>query len=200
MARLRLQFCFLATALFCTAARAEEPGYFLLPEAPRGELVKFLSSPLLDRSVLGELAQRAETGVRKTLSERRELVLAQVCSVDSGTLRAEKLDQVHREHAAYAVRLTAVENHTMRRIETEIEPGLREQAVTLRRTAFQMQRERNALVRKSWEELLTGSDCKVPPLFTEKLFMPYYLALFHYQAIFPPERRFGSLLLLKDGR
>lgn len=202
MAHIRLQLCSLTLAILSSAVFAEEPGYFLLPEAPRGELTKFLSSPLLDRSVLSDLASRAEFQARKTLGERREIVLSAVCSAgpEQSALRQEKLAQVRREHAAYRTRLQAVEDHTMRRIEKEIEPALREQAAALRRTAFQMQGERNALVRRSWEELLAGADCKPAPLFSEKLFMPYYLALFQYQSIFPPERRFGSLLLLKDGR
>ena len=83
---------------------------------------------------------------------------------------------------------------------TGIEPAFREEAVRLRKIAFQMQKERQLLIERSWAVLLGSEECEAGPLFQEKLMMPYYLSLFHYQSIFPPERRFASLLLLKDGR
>lgn len=186
---------FLALLLTATALPAEEPGFFLLPESGQGELVRFLTSPLLDRSVLTEIAARAEKTAREKLMDRRNQ-LAGVCT--SGG-RDEALALVARDHEAYLVRQKAVEDHTLRRIETEIEPTLREEAMRLRKIAFEMQRERQRIVRKSWVDMLSG-DCNPDGLFPEKLMLPYYLALFQYQSIFPPEKRFASLLLPGEGR
>lgn len=199
--------CHCAAALlslaFFSPLAAEQDGYYLMPEAPRGELVQFLSSPLLDRSVLVQLADRAESSVRKSLGERRAAVVLEICragEAERPALRKARLEAVHRQHAAYRLRLEAAEDHTMRRMEKEIEPALREEAVRLRKIAYQMQKERQLLIERSWSALLESQDCEPGALFPEKLMMPYYLSLFHYQSIFPPERRFGSLLLLKDDR
>lgn len=192
-------FVFLASG----GLSAREPGFFLMPEAPGGELVKFLSSPLLDRSVLAGLAERAEASVRRTLAQQQAGVLSEICAAaepERTALRQANLEALRNDHASYRMRLQAVEDHTMRRLDTEIEAALREQAAQLRRIAFEMQRERQMLVQRSWEMLLASEECTERPLFPEKLMMPYYLSLFHYQSIFPPERRFASLLLLKDGR
>lgn len=193
----------LAFFLASGSLSAQEPGFFLMPAAQGGELVRFLSSPLLDQSVLADLAGRAETSVRSALTDQRKNVLAEICAAPESerpALRQSRLEALHRDHASYRLRLQAVEDHTMRRIETEIEPALRTQAAELRRTAFQMQRERQMLVERSWQMLLASEECTPGALFPEKLMMPYYLSLFHYQSIFPPERRFASLLLLKEGR
>jgi len=111
----------------------------------------------------------------------------------------EFTDQIEAEHSLYAHELDHYQTYVFRRIEKDIELAYRERALEARKTAFLLQKERQDLVRKSWIALLE-KPCDEEGLFSERLMLPYYLALYRYQSIFPAEQRGGSLLLSQTGR
>ncbi len=183
---------------------ARAPGFFLLPPMTQGELVSFLKSPVMDRGILSEIAARREAEARTALASRRSEIQAELCSLPEAERPAksgELQTAVREEHALFRAQLANYQAHIFRRMETEIQPAYRERALEARKAAFALEADRQALVEKSWLNLLTAKDpCAPAPLFTEKLILPYYLALFHYQAIFPAEERARTLLLAAPGK
>ncbi|HMY47721.1 MAG TPA: hypothetical protein PKX74_19745 [Leptospiraceae bacterium] len=174
------------------------PGYFLMPALREGELTAFLKSPVMDRSVLAQIASARENEARAILIQRRGEIRAEICATPESERPAAIAairKTVEDEHALYKKEISNYEAYIYRRMEKEIDPAYREQAVAARKDAFVLQRDRSSLIEQSWMKMLSAKDvCEQTELFSEKINLPYYLALFHYQSIFPAEMRSRTLL------
>lgn len=193
-----------------TGISATDGSAFLLPPPPtadRAALRDLLAAPLLDRGLILETAERLEVQARKTLVQQRLATLANLCGRAEGE-RKPALGS-HRSALAEALRYTKAAarryDHSVRYLLHKEIPAasLRAPALAAFRLAAQLAEERRVLIHGSWEDLFRQFEsgparlCADPArratlaagLPSERLFGPYYLALYRfYGALSTPLR------------
>ncbi len=174
---------------------------FLLPSPAAAELAALrdiLAAPLPDQSLALELAERHEARARGELASARKRWLDAYCG--SG-MTQEQLEHSQRALASAAFYVGAARGRFERalagRLERSAGAGQRGAGWKAGRALVrQLGQERADLVRTSWEKLLVQAARKprdvcakkaetAAELPKERLFGPYYLALFRFYTALP---------------
>ena len=188
--------------------------FFLLPapftsDIKRNIMIDLFTAPLLDLTSIEKFAIKFEIMSRKLLIERKKKAVSTYCK--EGSEGRSKLLENWKKTQKYQYQMWI---NTRNRFETSmayyldmyIDKNVLPKIMKLRNPIKSLQQERQTLIGKTWNNLFrrlkkkSRKICKANSfngeLPREKLFLPYYIALYRFYRVLPSEKRIKLILKL----